>query len=82
MAIPSSRPRELLVRESVPARVYEEARDAAWARRAVFVAAPDGKVDAPVVQCERDVGEGVCEVPAYDDVLVAIRSNVSTQLER
>lgn len=48
------------------ARVDEEAADGTWARVHVFVMAPGGEVDVPVVELKLDVASAVGEVPAYD----------------
>lgn len=52
-----------------PALVHEDAADRARARVEVLVRAPRRKVDAPVVQRERDVAGCVREVPAADAAL-------------
>lgn len=36
-------------RLGVPVRVYKETSDASWPRVEVFVRAPNGKVDLPIV---------------------------------
>ena len=49
--------------------VYEETADGAGAAVHVLVVAPDGKVDVPVVQAQRDVADSVSQIPAYNDAL-------------
>ena len=55
---------DVLDREVRPPGVHEEAADAARPGVEVLVRAPDGEVDVPVVQRERDVADRVREVPA------------------
>ena len=47
------------------ALVHKETSHGSGAGIAVFVRAPGGKVDVPVVQLDLDVAVGVCQVPAY-----------------
>lgn len=49
------------------ARVDEEPGDGSWPGVQVLVATPGGGVDVPVVELQRDVPDGVGEVPDHED---------------
>jgi hypothetical protein len=45
--------------------VNEKSTNSSWARVEVFVAAPGGSIDIPVVEIQRDIPDSVSEIP-YD----------------
>ena len=65
-APPAGQPRDLGRARRGVAVVHEDRPDRARTAVQVLVGAPDGEVDAVVVQRERDVADGVGQVPADD----------------
>lgn len=47
----------------------EETACCSWAGVQIFVTAPDGCVDVPIVELERNVTDCVREIPDYEDSL-------------